>query len=98
MSDDKTKTPPNSKNDHLTLSDPRSRKRFDAEVERDSRRNFVREGNTMNTGKSKNPPNSKDVSRRDVVRKGAKAAYVVPLVLAAVTAAERPAHAGTIFM
>ncbi len=34
------------------------------------------------------------VSRRELVRKGAKAAYVVPLVLAAVNATERPAFAG----
>jgi hypothetical protein len=39
---------------------------------------------------------SKDVSRRDFVRKGVKAAYVTPLVLAAVSAAERPAYAGTV--
>ena len=49
----------------------------------------------MSEEKPKNQPDTKDVSRRDVVRKGAKAAYVVPLVLAAVTAADRPAHAGS---
>ena len=36
----------------------------------------------------------KSVSRRELVRKGAKAAYVVPLVMAAVNATERPAFAG----
>jgi hypothetical protein len=35
----------------------------------------------------------KSISRRDLVRKSAKAAYVVPLVLAAVNATERPAFA-----
>ena len=50
----------------------------------------------MSEEKSKNQPNPTAVSRRDFVRKGAKAAYVVPLVLVAVTAAERPAHAGTV--
>ena len=35
----------------------------------------------------------KSISRRELVRKGAKAAYVVPLVLAAVNATERPAFA-----
>ena len=49
----------------------------------------------MSDDKSKKRPDTKDVSRRDFVRKGAKAAYVVPLVLAAVTAAERPANAGS---
>jgi len=95
MSDDKSKNPPNSKDDHFTPFDPRRRKSFDAEVERDSRQNFVCEVHKTNTDKSKNPPNSKDVSRRDFIRKGGKAVYVVPLVLGAVTAAERPAHAGT---
>ena len=52
----------------------------------------------MSADKPMSPPKSKDVSRRDFVRTGAKAAYVVPLVLAAVTAAERPAHAGTNFL
>lgn len=75
--------------------DNQPRKSFDAEVERDSRRDFVREAHKTNTDKSKNPPKSKDVSRRDFVRKGGKAVYVVPLVLGAVTTAERPAHAGT---
>ena len=37
---------------------------------------------------------SKTISRREVARKGAKAAYVVPLVMAAVNATERPAFAG----
>ena len=35
----------------------------------------------------------KSLSRRQLVRKGARAAYVVPLVLAAVNATERPAFA-----
>lgn len=35
----------------------------------------------------------RSVSRRELVRKGAKAAYVVPLVMAAVNATERPAFA-----
>ena len=50
----------------------------------------------MSDDKTKTPSKSQDVSRRDFARKGAKAVYVVPLVLAAVTAAERPAHAGTV--
>ena len=50
----------------------------------------------MRKDNPKNHPKSKAVSRRDFVRKGAKVAYVTPLVLAAVTAAERPAHAGTV--
>jgi hypothetical protein len=36
----------------------------------------------------------KAVSRRELVRKGVKAAYVVPVVLAAVSTTERPAFAG----
>jgi hypothetical protein len=36
---------------------------------------------------------STGVSRRDVVRKGAKAAYIVPVVMAAIKATERPAFA-----
>ena len=36
---------------------------------------------------------SKGSTRRDVMRKGAKAAYMAPLVLAAVKATERPAYA-----
>jgi hypothetical protein len=35
----------------------------------------------------------KSISRREIVRKGARAAYVVPLVMAAVNATERPAFA-----
>ena len=35
----------------------------------------------------------KSISRRDLVRRGAKAAYVVPAVLAAIKATERPAFA-----
>ena len=35
----------------------------------------------------------KSVSRRELVRKGAKAAYVVPMVMAAIKATERPAFA-----
>ncbi len=37
--------------------------------------------------------NSKKMNRRELVRKGAKAAYVVPAVLAAIKATERPAYA-----
>lgn len=33
------------------------------------------------------------VSRRDLVRKGARAAYIVPVVMAAIKATERPAFA-----
>jgi len=39
---------------------------------------------------------SEDVSRRDFVRAGVKVAYVTPLVLAAVSASERPAYAGSV--
>ena len=49
----------------------------------------------MRVDKPNNQPNSKDVSRRDFVQKWSKVAYVTPLVLTAVTAAERPAHAGS---
>ena len=35
----------------------------------------------------------KSISRRELVRKGAKAAYIVPAVLAAIKATERPALA-----
>jgi len=35
----------------------------------------------------------KSISRRELVRKGAKAAYIVPAVLAAIKATERPAFA-----
>jgi hypothetical protein len=35
----------------------------------------------------------KSISRRELVRKGAKVAYVVPAVLAAIKATERPAFA-----
>lgn len=35
----------------------------------------------------------KSISRRELVRKGAKAVYVVPAVLAAIKATERPAFA-----
>ena len=49
----------------------------------------------MSKDEHQNQQDPKSVSRRDLVRKGAKAAYVVPLVLAVVTAAERPSYAGT---
>jgi len=49
----------------------------------------------MREDKAKNQPESKHVSRRDFVRTGAKIAYVTPLVLTAVTTAQRPAHAGS---
>jgi len=49
----------------------------------------------MSEDKHQNQHDPEGVSRRDLVRKGAKAAYVVPLVLAVVTAAERPSYAGT---
>jgi hypothetical protein len=49
----------------------------------------------MRENKSKSQPESQGINRRDFVRAGAKAAYVTPLVLAAVTAAERPAYAGS---
>jgi len=49
----------------------------------------------MSEDKSKTQSESKKVSRRDFVRKGAKVFYVTPLVLAAVTASERPASAGS---
>jgi hypothetical protein len=35
------------------------------------------------------------VDRRELVRKGAKAAYIIPAILAVVKATERPAYAGT---
>jgi len=50
----------------------------------------------MREDNAKNQPESKHISRRDFVRKGAKIAYVTPLVLTAVSMAERPAHAGTV--
>ena len=49
----------------------------------------------MRVDKPNNQANSKDVSRRDFAKKWSKVADVTPLVLTAVTAAERPAHAGT---
>jgi len=49
----------------------------------------------MSEDKIQGQQSPEDVSRRDFVRKGAKVAYVVPLVLATVSAAERPAYAGT---
>ena len=36
---------------------------------------------------------STDMDRRQMVRKGVKVAYTIPLVLAAVKASERPAYA-----
>jgi hypothetical protein len=47
--------------------------------------------------KEKESPRAADpkaVSRRELVRKGVKAAYIVPVVLAAVSTTERPAFAG----
>ncbi len=38
---------------------------------------------------------TKSVSRRDLVRKGAKMAYVIPAVLAVVKTTERPTFAGS---
>jgi hypothetical protein len=38
---------------------------------------------------------SAHIDRRELVRKGAKAAYIVPAVLAAVKATDRPAYAQT---
>ncbi len=38
---------------------------------------------------------SEKMNRRSLVRKGAKVAYVVPAILAAVKATERPAYADT---
>lgn len=35
------------------------------------------------------------VDRRELVRKGAKAAYIIPAILAVVKATERPAYART---
>jgi hypothetical protein len=43
----------------------------------------------------KKTDNSNHIDRRELVRKGAKAAYVVPAVLAAVKATDRPAYAQT---
>jgi hypothetical protein len=43
----------------------------------------------------KNPKQSDGMDRRDLVRAGVKAAYVIPAVLAAVKATERPAYAGS---
>jgi hypothetical protein len=43
----------------------------------------------------KKTDNSTHIDRRELVRKGAKAAYVVPAVLAAVKATDRPAYAQT---
>ena len=47
--------------------------------------------------KEKHTPQVEDtraVSRRELVRKGVRAAYIVPVVLAAVHTTERPAFAG----
>ena len=41
--------------------------------------------------KLKSDQTDEDFSRRELARKGAKAAYVAPLVLSAVKASERPA-------
>ena len=48
----------------------------------------------MSEDKTKNPQKPQDVSRRDIVRTGVKAAYVVPLVLGAVAMAELSAQGG----
>ena len=41
----------------------------------------------------KNPKQSDGVDRRGLVRAGVKAAYMIPAILAAVKATERPAYA-----
>lgn len=46
----------------------------------------------MNKKPLKSEVKDKTLNRRDLVRKGAKVAYVAPLVLAAVKATERPAY------
>jgi len=40
-----------------------------------------------------NPKQSNELDRRGLMRAGAKAAYMVPAILAAVKATERPAYA-----
>ena len=49
----------------------------------------------MNENTDKNLPNQPTMNRRTLVRQGAKAAYMVPAILAAVKATERPAYAQT---
>lgn len=46
----------------------------------------------MNSTPSEPKNQPEELSRRDWVRKGAKAAYIAPVVLAAVAATERPAY------
>jgi len=41
----------------------------------------------------KNAKQAESLDRRELVRKGVKVAYVIPAVLAAVKATERPAYA-----
>jgi hypothetical protein len=41
----------------------------------------------------KNPKQSEGLDRRRIVRAGVKAAYMIPAILAAVKATERPAYA-----
>ena len=48
----------------------------------------------MKEAHSQQVSDSGSISRRELVRKGVKAAYVVPVVLAAVNTSERPAFAG----
>ena len=51
-------------------------------------REFIKEKHTPQVD------DTRAVSRRELVRKGVKAAYIVPVVLAAVHTTERPAFAG----
>jgi hypothetical protein len=51
----------------------------------------------MDDRNKKAPSDSKGLTRRDLGRKGAKAAYVVPAILAAIKATERPAFAQASF-
>ncbi|MEQ1898448.1 MAG: hypothetical protein ABL971_13780 [Vicinamibacterales bacterium] len=46
----------------------------------------------MSEEKKQSPKNA---NRRDLIRKGLKAAYMVPAVLAAIKATERPAYGQT---
>ena len=55
--------------------------------------NYISEGKSMN--EEKNPKQSDGMDRRGLVRAGVKAAYMIPAILAAVKATERPAYAST---
>jgi hypothetical protein len=57
-------------------------------------KDFISEGKSMNN-EEKKPEQSDGLDRRGLVRAGVKAAYMIPAILAAVKATERPAYAGS---